>query len=177
MVARDSGEGRIRELLLNGLRFLVMGDWKHSRDLPYKLSLQLKSLYCTQTFVKTVDLMSYSFYHNEIYQSISTLLVALFEITSSEQESIYTGDRGSMRELKRLGTWEVCPAEHKKVRPGTATWRLCFCHILPDKSSLISTKWWKFMGSSLKWINVDTLSNSGLHTNLFPSLCMAYWSN
>ena len=73
--------------------------------------------------------MSYSFYHNEIYQSMSVLLVAMFEITSSEQECIYTGDRGSRRERKRLGTWEVCPAEHKKVRPGTATWRLCFCHI------------------------------------------------
>ena len=51
------------------------------------------------------------------------LLVAVFEITSSEQESIYTVDRGSMRELRSLGTWEVCPAEHKKVRPRTSNWR------------------------------------------------------
>lgn len=62
MVARNSGEGKI-ELLLNGLRSLVMGDRKHSRDLPLYLQiiLTVKSLYCTQTFVKTVDLMLYSF--------------------------------------------------------------------------------------------------------------------
>ena len=39
------------------------------------------------------------------------LLVGTFEITSSEQESIYRVDRGSVRELTALGTWEA--AQHR----------------------------------------------------------------